>query len=175
MTEADETSTSAPTKSTRPGRKTKPPARPAPQVAETTAPSLADSIANAVAEANTDTAVSNNANPGGGTSSPITRQEKGAFILGIQKCWNVGALGTDALAVSVIVSFQMEQNAKPIVGSIRMVSSKGGSGDAVKRAYEAARRAIIRCGASGYNLPLDKYDQWREVEVSFNATRKEIR
>ncbi|TDT75220.1 cell division and transport-associated protein TolA [Litoreibacter halocynthiae] len=181
VTEADEPSTSAPTKSTRPGRKPKPPARPAPQVAETPtetpseAPSLADSIANAVAEANTSTAVADNANPGGGTSSPITRSEKGAFILGIQKCWNVGALGTDALAVSVVVGFQMEQNAKPIVGSIRMISSTGGSGVAVEKAYEAARRAIIRCGASGYNLPLDKYDQWREVEVSFNATKKEIR
>ncbi|WP_121021878.1 energy transducer TonB [Litoreibacter meonggei] len=181
VTEADEPSTSAPTKSTRPGRKPKPPAPPAPQVAETPtetpseAPSLADSIANAVAEANTSTAVADNANPGGGTSSPITRSEKGTFILGIQKCWNVGALGTDALAVSVVVGFQMEQNAKPIVGSIRMISSTGGSGDAVTRAYEAARRAIIRCGASGYNLPLDKYDQWREVEVSFNATKKEIR
>ena len=175
VTEADVPSTSAPTKSTRPGRKPKPPAKPAPQVAEATAPSLADSISNAVAEANSSNAVANNANPGGGTSSPITRQEKGAFVLGIRKCWNVGALGTDALAVSVIVGFQMEQNAKPIAGSIKMISSSGGSGDAVKRAYEAARRAIIRCGANGYDLPLDKYDQWREVQVSFNATSKEIR
>ncbi|WP_394195948.1 hypothetical protein [Litoreibacter albidus] len=185
VTEADEPATHAPTLSTRPGRKPTPPARPAPQVAEapataepeptTSAPSLADSIADAVAEANSETAQPNNANPGGGTSSPITSQEKGAFILGIQKCWNVGALGTDALAVSVVVGFQMEQDAKPIIGSIKLISSKGGSGVAVDKAYEAARRAIIRCGASGYNLPLDKYDQWREVEVSFNATNKEIR
>ena len=75
----------------------------------------------------------------------------------------------------VVVGFQMEQDAKPIIGSIKLISSKGGSGVAVDKAYEAARRAIIRCGASGYNLPLDKYDQWREVEVSFNATNKEIR
>ncbi|EPX80768.1 hypothetical protein [Litoreibacter arenae] len=189
VTEADEPSTAAPTISTRPGRKPTPPARPAPQVAETPtetapqapvetpteAPSLADSIANAVAEANTETAVATNANPGGGTSSPITREEKGTFILGIQRCWNVGALGTDALAVSVVVGFQMDQSAKPVVSSINLISSTGGSGSAVDRAYEAARRAIIRCGVEGYNLPLDKYDQWREVEVSFNATKKEIR
>jgi len=174
VTEADEPSDAAPTRSSRPGRKPTPPARPT-QTAQETAPSLADSINNAVNEANADTAVANNANPGGGTSSPITRQEKGAFILGIQKCWNVGALGTDALAVSVVVGFQMEQDAKPIISSIKMVSAKGGSGDAVKRAYDAARRAIIICGNNGYNLPLDKYDQWREVEVSFNATNKEIR
>jgi hypothetical protein len=174
VTEADEPSDSAPTRSARPGRKPTPPARPT-QTAQTPAPSLADSINSAVSEANSDTAVANNANPGGGTSSPITRQEKGTFILGIQKCWNVGALGTDALAVSVIVGFQMEQDAKPIVSSIKLISSTGGSGGAIDKAYQAARRAIIRCGASGYPLPLDKYDQWREVQVSFNATSREIR
>ncbi|KAG1649083.1 hypothetical protein GQR58_029327 [Nymphon striatum] len=175
VTEADEPSTSAPTRSTRPGRKPKPPAAPAPQVAEATEPSLADSIANAVAEANTETAVAETPSSGGGTSSPITRQEKGALILGIQKCWNVGALGTDALQVSVVVGFEMEKDAKPILGSINLISSKGGSGAAVEKAYQAARRAIIRCGASGFNLPLDKYNRWREVEVSFNATNKELR
>ncbi|MEP3346963.1 MAG: hypothetical protein ABJN34_10010 [Litoreibacter sp.] len=175
VTEADEPSDAAPTKSARPGRKPTPPARPATQTAETTTPSLADTIKRAVEVANETQTVDDNVNPGGGTGAPITRQEKGTFILGIQKCWNVGALGTDALAVSVVVGFQMEQDATPIVGSIKLISSKGGSGDAVNRAYEAARRAIIRCGANGYPLPLDKYNQWREVQVSFNATNKEIR
>lgn len=176
VTEADAPSTAAPSRSVRPGRK---PTPPTPQVAETpaqepTVPGLAESVASAVAEANA-RATNDNANPGGGTGSPITRAEKGAFILGIQKCWNVGALGTDALAVSVVVGFRLEQDAKPIIGSINLISASGGSGSAVDRAYEAARRAIIRCGANGYDLPLDKYNQWREVQVSFNATRREIR
>ncbi|PTX56917.1 cell division and transport-associated protein TolA [Litoreibacter ponti] len=183
VTEADEPS-AAPSQSIRPGRK---PTPPAPQVAETetpaqddqpSAPSLQDLINDTVREAASETqeeAVADNANPGGGTGAPITRAEKGAFILGIQRCWNVGALGTDALAVSVVVSFQLDPTAKPDVGSIRMVSSEGGSGSAVDRAYEAARRAIIRCGSNGFDLPLDKYDQWRQVQVSFNASRQEIR
>ena len=174
VTEAEEQPSSAPTQSKRPGRKPTPPAPEVVQDVET--PGLQDLInetVNEVAE-NPDTA-NDNANPGGGTSSPITREEKGAFILGIQKCWNVGALGTDALAVSVVVAFNMDRDAKPNVGSIRMVASEGGTGDAVKRAYETARRAIIRCGAQGYGLPVEKYDQWQEVEVTFNASRKQIR
>ena len=174
VTEAEEQPSSAPTTSLRPGRKPKPPA---PQVAEETpTQGLQDLINDTVNEvAENAQAETDNANPGGGNSSPITREEKGAFILGIQKCWNVGALGTDALAVSVVVAFNMDRDAKPNVGSIRMVASEGGSGDAVTRAYEAARRAIIRCGATGYGLPADKYDQWQEVEVTFNASRKQIR
>ena len=174
VTEADEPEPSAaPVKSARPGRK---PTPPAPQVAEAPeVPGLAESIAGAVSEANSQNAVADNANPGGGTGEPITRAEKGAFILGIQKCWNVGALSTDALKVTVIVGFTMTPDAKPEIGSIRMVGAEGGSGGAVDRAYEAARRAIIRCGSAGFGLPAEKYNQWRGVEVKFNATTKEIR
>lgn len=176
VTEADETSNQAPTRSTRPGRKPAPP----PVVAEAEpeadpVPGLAESIAGAVTEANSENAIADNANPGGGSGQPITRAEKGAFILGIQKCWNVGALSTDALKVTVIVGFTMTPDAKPEIGSIRLVGAEGGSGAAVDRAYEAARRAIIRCGSAGFGLPADKYDQWRGVEVKFNATTKEIR
>lgn len=176
VTEADETSNQAPTRSTRPGRKPTPP----PVVAETApepeaVPGLAESIAGAVTEANSENAVEDNANPGGGTGEPITRAEKGAFILGIQKCWNVGALSTDALKVTVTVGFTMTPDARPEIGSIRLVAAEGGSGGAVDRAYEAARRAIIRCGSAGFGLPAEKYNQWRGVEVKFNASRKEIR
>ncbi|MDA8747246.1 hypothetical protein N9M66_03440 [Litoreibacter sp.] len=177
VTEADEPEPSAaPVKSTRPGRKPTPPTPAPTEVAETpTVPGLAESINGAISEANSDNAVTDNANPGGGSGEPITRAEKGAFILGIQKCWNVGALSTDALKVTVTVGFTMTQDAKPEIGSIRLVGAEGGSGGAVDRAYEAARRAIIRCGSAGFGLPADKYNQWRGVEVRFNATNKEIR
>lgn len=178
VTEADETSNSAPTISTRPGRKpTPPPAAPAQtEVAETeepATPGLEDLINEAVTEANEP--VEDNANPGGGTGTPVTRAEKGAFILAIQRCWNVGALSTDALKVTVTVGFTMTTDAKPENNSIQLINAEGGTGAAVDRAYETARRAIIRCGSAGFGLPADKYDQWRAVEVRFNATTKEIR
>ncbi|MEM7471951.1 MAG: energy transducer TonB [Pseudomonadota bacterium] len=182
VTEADEPVTQAPTISRRPGRKPTPPA-PAPaqtEVAETpeeapTVPGLEDLIEDAVTEANDPAPVSDNANPGGGNGTPITRAEKGAFILAIQRCWNVGALSTDALRVTVTVGFTMTPDAKPEIGSINLVGAEGGSGGAVDKAYEAARRAIIRCGSGGFGLPAEKFDQWRGVEVKFNATTKEIR
>ncbi|MFT7254284.1 MAG: hypothetical protein ACI81Q_001706, partial [Paracoccaceae bacterium] len=59
--------------------------------------------------------------------------------------------------------------------SIRMIGSEGGSDAAARQAFEAARRAIIRCGASGYNLPSDKYDQWRDIEMTFNPEGMRLR
>ncbi|WP_298298833.1 energy transducer TonB [uncultured Litoreibacter sp.] len=174
VTEADEPATGAPTKSLRPGRKPTPPAPAQTEVAETpteepTTPGLEDLINEAVTEANSENAVADNANPGGGTGEPITRAEKGALVANIRSCWNVGAVGTDGLKVTVIVGFSLTPDAKPEIGSIRIIESDGGSGVAVEKAFEAARRAIIRCGANGYNLPPEKYDQWRNIQVRFNA------
>ncbi len=69
----------------------------------------------------------------------------------------------------------MKQDGKPDIGSIRMVSFSGGSQQAARRAFDAARRAIIRCGARGYDLPADKYAQWKEIEMTFNPENMRIR
>ncbi|MEM6478789.1 MAG: energy transducer TonB, partial [Pseudomonadota bacterium] len=42
-------------------------------------------------------------------------------------------------------------------------------------AFEAARRAIIRCGAKGFDLPSEKYDQWKEIEMTFNPEQMRTR
>jgi hypothetical protein len=56
-----------------------------------------------------------------------------------------------------------------------MLSSSGGSAEAAKQAFEAARRAIIRCGATGFALPADKYGQWQEIEMTFNPERMRVK
>ena len=58
---------------------------------------------------------------------------------------------------------------------MRQVSVDGGTSGSQSIAFEAARRAILRCGASGYDLPADKYDQWREVEITFDPSGMRLR
>lgn len=43
------------------------------------------------------------------------------------------------------------------------------------QAFEAARRAILRCGATGYDLPAEKYGQWRDIEMTFNPEKMRIK
>jgi hypothetical protein len=95
--------------------------------------------------------------------------------LAIQACWNVGALSTDALQVTVTVAFTMTPNAMPEQGTIRVVSASGGSEAAISQAFETARRAIIRCSGDGYGLPADQYDAWRDVEITFNPEGMRLR
>ena len=109
------------------------------------------------------------------TGPPLTSGEKDALRVAVQQCWNVGALSSAALRVTVTVGVSMLADGRPDTASIRQVAAEGGSSDAVRQAYEAARRAIIRCGARGYDLPADKFDQWREIEMVFNPERMRIK
>jgi hypothetical protein len=93
----------------------------------------------------------------------------------VQQCWNVGSLSTEALGTTVVVSVRMGEDGRPDNGSIRMDSFSGGGDAAARQAFEAARRAIIRCGANGFNLPADKYDQWRDIEMTFNPESMRIK
>lgn len=183
VTEAEEQDapiSTAPTQSLRP--KTRP-RRPAPvetpvetvvpndpveQPVEETNDAVADALAEAIA--------------GGGdviapepSGPPLTFGEKDALRVAVSSCWNVGPQSTEALNTTVVVGVSLSQEGKPDVGSIRMLSSTGGSGTAAKQAFEAARRAIIRCGAKGFQLPPEKYGQWRDIEMTFNPERMRIK
>ena len=87
--------------------------------------------------------------------------------------WNIGALSTEAAAVIVVVDVTLSQDQKP--QSITMVSFSGGSDAAAKLAFEAAKRAIYRAASQGLNLPADKYDDWKEIEITFDPSTQQLR
>jgi hypothetical protein len=54
---------------------------------------------------------------------------------------------------------------------VRLIGGSGGSDTAIGIAFESARRAVLRCqSTTGYDLPADKYEQWREVEMTFDPS-----
>ena len=164
VTEADETST-APLSSPRPPSylAQKPHAAEAEEPEPSPEPepedSVADAIAGAVAEAQ-ETPVP--------TGPPLTGGEREGLKVAVASCWNVGALSSEAQETKVTVFVAMNRDGTPDTGSIRMMSASGGSDASARRVFETARRAIIRCGARGFPLPVEKYAQWREIEMTFN-------
>ncbi|NRA99567.1 MAG: energy transducer TonB [Rhodobacteraceae bacterium] len=173
VTEADEQLELAPERSQRPR------SRPAPQtqVTEATEDTPEDPVEPLMSvdpEAARDAAVAAVAT--GQTSAqpaqrvrgtPMTAAEEDAFRLSVQRCWVVD-IGSEAAEVEVVWAFELDPDGKVINGSMRQVRASDGSDAAVRAAYEAARRAILRCGASGFDLPAEKYEQWREVEITFS-------
>lgn len=151
--------------------------QPAPEPAATAeaptapAPDVANEVADAVAAALADSLA------GLGPTGPtgLTGSEADALRLAIQQCWNIGTLSTEAQQITITVGFSLTPGAIPEQGSIRTVDSSGGSDGAVSQAFEAARRAIIRCAGDGYGLPPEKYDAWRNVEITFNPEGMRLR
>lgn len=181
----DVAASAAPAVSKRPKtRPARPKPEPEPQVTEAAQPAepeqpaktqqsdTSSAVADALAEALAGGADVEAPEPSG---PPLTLGEKDALRVEVSRCWNVGSLSTDALKTTVVVSVSLAQDGKPDTGSIRMLSSTGGSSSAAKQAYEAARRAIIRCGARGFQLPPEKYAQWRDIEMTFNPERMRIK
>ncbi|VVT11129.1 Energy transducer TonB [Roseovarius sp. EC-HK134] len=185
VTEAEESKDAAPTSSLRPKPR---PARPvaqaeAPTPTETPAPATTETPRPA-APATDQSAVNDALAAALGTGQqtdtapsgpPLTSGEKDALRVAVQQCWNVGSLSTEALGTTVVVSVRMGEDGRPDNGSIRMDSFSGGGDAAARQAFEAARRAIIRCGANGFNLPPAKYDQWRDIEMTFNPESMRIK
>ncbi|KUJ80429.1 energy transducer TonB [Ruegeria marisrubri] len=172
VTEAEQSNELAPDRSPRPPAQR--PRRPEPAQtaeAEEAKPATDDAVRDALAEA---LGEAQNEQPAP-SGPPLTGGEKDALRIAVSNCWNVGSLSTEALKTTVVVAVAMNRDGTPVIDSIRMVDSSGGSSGAAQQAFGAARRAIIRCGAKGYNLPADKYGQWQNIEMTFNPERMRIK
>jgi len=135
---------------------------------------VATEVADAVAAALADSLTGIGTTP---QQPGLSASEADRLRLAIQQCWNIGTLSTEAQQITVTLGFSMTPGAMPEQGSIYLVDSTGGTDGAVSQAFEAARRAIIRCASStnGYGLPPESYEAWRNVEITFNPEGMRLR
>jgi hypothetical protein len=108
---------------------------------------------------------------GAGPSMSGTVRE--AIVKRVNRCWNVDP-GSVAARVTVEVAFNLDRDGYVRDNDVRLLSSQGDS-SAVGTAFEAARRAILRCQSGGYQLPVDKYDQWEEVVITMDPSGLRLR
>lgn len=86
----------------------------------------------------------------------------------IMACFNYGSLSMDAREATITVRVLLDQNGYPNAGAIQMISFRDGDETSVNQLFQTARRAIIRCGARGFSLPVESYSDWKELEVTFS-------
>lgn len=127
----------------------------------------ADAASALVAEATSETPAA----PRRPTGPPMSAGEKDALRVAVQQCWNTGSMSTAAQRTKVTVGVSMNQDGTPIVGSIKLLGSSGGTAASAEQAFQTARRAIIICGKSGFQLPVEKFDEWREIEIGFDPEK----
>ncbi len=87
--------------------------------------------------------------------------------------WNIGSLSTEATRVTVTMRVQVSQDQKIL--SVEMVDFTGGTAEAAKQAFEAAKRAVYRGASKGLGLPPDKYDTWKSMLFTFDTSQGRLR
>lgn len=105
----------------------------------------------------------------------LTEAERRGVAGQVRRCWNLGSASSEALHTVVTAGFTMDVFGRPDPASIRPVRSEGGSEASADIAFQLARRAILRCAGEGYDLPVAKYAQWREVQLTFDPERMRMR
>ncbi len=162
--------TAAPAASIRPpGRR---PAAPPRQTAEVAEEPTEDGQADAI-EAALEEAQETAAEPAAPSGPPLNSGEKENLRVAVSSCWNVDVGGRSADTV-VTVGVSMGRDGK-VSGDVRLISAQGGDATSQRTAFRAARRAILRCQRDGYPLPAEKYDHWKEIEMTFNPERMRVK
>ncbi|SEN37701.1 Cell division and transport-associated protein TolA [Loktanella fryxellensis] len=106
---------------------------------------------------------------------PMTGSEREGFRVAVNACWNVDP-GSQAARVTMTVGFTLDQGGRVTNSEVRQVAASGGDDASTQIAFDAARRAILRCqGQNGYDLPADKYSEWQEVEITFDPSGMRLR
>lgn len=105
---------------------------------------------------------------------PLTFGEREAFKLAVGACWNVDP-GARSARVKVTVGFSLDRDGKVAGNDVRLIRAEGGDSGTQRAAYDAARRAVLRCQRGGYDLPVEKYERWRDIEMTFNPEGMQVR
>ncbi len=95
-------------------------------------------------------------------NEPLSNSEKGLIIAQLAQCWRVdaGMAGFDKM--SVIWRVQLDQSGA-LIGQPVLVLRAPGTSNAFA---DAAYRAFYKCSPFK-NLPIAKYDAWRDLTVTF--------
>lgn len=93
----------------------------------------------------------------------MTINELDALRARLAQCWNIQLAPPDPSELRVKVKMFLNQD-----GSLSQSPEilEVGSTEFARSAAESALRAVRRCAP--YNLPVEKYDSWREINVTFD-------
>ena len=101
-----------------------------------------------------------------GAQSALTMSEIDALRSKMSKCWNVLAVGAPDPS-ALVVRVRVFLNHDGTIASQPQLIDQARPGDPYFRAAaDAAIRAVVICGP--YDLPPEKYENWKEIEITFD-------
>ena len=98
-------------------------------------------------------------------SPPLTKNEEEVLVEQINKCWKPKT----KYSVSIVLKVKMNNDGTVQHDSIKLLSSFGEKDKLlVNEVLDEAKKALINCENGENNLPFEKYEHWKEIEMSFN-------
>jgi len=99
-----------------------------------------------------------------GQAATLTRSEQDALSAQMRRCWNLLPGEIDSgLSVRLLVNLNRDGT---VVGTPRVITSITSS--MLGSISRAAQRAVLQCGP--YRLAVEKYDQWKQIDVTFRSS-----
>ena len=97
------------------------------------------------------------------TSEALTVSQVDALKERFRRCWTPPFGYSDPAEVRVKVSFQLNRDGT-VAGQPEILEAP--NGPFTLQAQDTVIRAVFECAP--YNLPVDKYDSWKEVRITFD-------
>ena len=105
---------------------------------------------------------------GDGDGPPLSQSEREGLIFKVQQCWNVPIAIQNARDLKVTLRVSLEKDGH-LSSSPVLIEPVNSGLVGVQHAYEAGRRALIRC--QPFKLPVEKYETWKEIDIVFNPQK----
>jgi outer membrane biosynthesis protein TonB len=131
----------------------------------------ADEVANII---NTETSRGTTTGSGGqaaagkptGQAARLTQSELGALIAQMRRCWNPTlAERNDGVVIHLLVAM----NSDGTVSGMPEILTDLSASPLIGISARTAARKVQQCGP--FNLPADKFDHWRQIDVTLDASQ----
>ena len=99
-------------------------------------------------------------------SPPLLNSEIENFRESVAECWGVKNFYNPKKG-SVTLAFAMDRQGKIDPDSLKSISNTFEDSRSAQNAFQRAKRALMKCGVNGYDLPASKYQHWKRMELTF--------
>ncbi|MEM9428861.1 MAG: hypothetical protein AAGA32_05120 [Pseudomonadota bacterium] len=100
---------------------------------------------------------------------PMTGAEKDRLRVAVESCWNIPVSIDGDTDATVVLVVDLDPNGR-LVGTPRLLEPAFLTDSRMEAAFDAARSSILRCGRDGFELPPEKYAEWRTIEFVFDPS-----
>ena len=99
-------------------------------------------------------------------SPPLLDSEIENFRESVAGCWGVKNFDGSEKG-SVTIAFSLDRKGKIDPDSLKSISNTFEDSRSAQNAFQRAKRAVMKCGVNGYDLPTSKYQHWKRMELTF--------